>query len=325
MNYNMNHVGLLTKQQNIDYSRSTRPTSGTPGGGMAVKTLYTQEAIPEMTITSDFDIDIPVLLIDPLIMHEGDVMNNMEKLKSTKGIKILWAEEQELFRWTSALQKLMLGIVDGVSVCNEYLKQQFTPLIGHEPQILYTPISDNHFDTTKQNRAIAAGQISLRKNTHGLMDTFKSLPETIETMYVGNSGLWGGVLIEADKALEMDVSDTVGKWVPSATMNEVAKFMAESMFYVNMSVYDVGCLSFLEAATAKCVCFAWDYHPMFDEYKTVIRFFNTTEMLNKLDNVQKSGIAEGVGGAQYDEITAKHSYPAFRRQLKEVIDNVMYA
>ena len=330
----MQHVALVTKEDWVEAKPTNRARTGVPGGGVVAKTQYIKEAIPEITITSDYDVDKLVLLIEPLSLHENKeageshLMENIEILANSRSLKILWVEEQELFRWTGGLLERVLGLVDGIAVSNKYLKQQLEPIIpGRKIQILYTPIPENPWadDMPRRNEVFAIGQISLRKNIPAVVDLFERLDEDIESMFCGNAGLWGDDGLAIDKRIERAVEDTVTRWIPYASRAEISQLEAQAKVYVNMSIYDVGCLSFLEAAMAGCACLCWNYHPMFDEYVHCTRFEDSeegAEIAGKLIDNQK--LWEMKSTAIRNEVRRKHGYPAFRKNLREVIDAAMY-
>ena len=333
----MQHVALVTKQSWIDAKPTERPRTGVPGGGIVAKTQYIKEAVPEITLTSDYGTDKIVLLIEPLSFHENkqrgisNLEDNLESLESSKSLKILWIEEQEPLRWTGNLLNRVLKTVDAVAVSNKYLKQQLEPMIDqHKLDILYTPIPENRWATNnpmdRKNEVIAVGQISMRKNIPDIVSLFNELDggET-DTLFLGNAGLWGDVELAFDKKLEREVEEAATRWIPYASRNEISQIEARSKVYVNMSIYDVGCLSFLEAAMAGCVCLCWDYHPMFDEYVHCVRFDGVedgAEMVEKM--IVNDALWENKSMGIQNEVREKHGYRAFRENLRRVIDGALY-
>ena len=133
--------------------------------------------------------------------------------------------------------------------------------------------------------------------------------------------LYGGQYVyEYDKDLESEMSRVAGEFISTASPLETATYMNASSTGVNMSIYDVGPLHFLESAIAGCYFFAWNYHPCFDEYEHVHRFSNIDEGVDKI--VESVGITQIVSPL-YEEVYNKHSYQAFRTRLKTVIGEVI--
>ena len=89
----------------------------------------------------------------------------------------------------------------------------------------------------------------------------------------------------------------------------------------NVSIYDVGCLSFLEAALSGCHCFAWDLHPMFDQYP-VHRFTDYDDGARVISNVfEEKGVCIAEELMRY--VAERHSYPAFVSNLKKLSAEVL--
>ena len=87
-----------------------------------------------------------------------------------------------------------------------------------------------------------------------------------------------------------------------------------------MSIYDIGCLFFLECGMAGVNFFAWNYHPMFDEYKHLRRFDTVEDGVLEIIDCFDQTVSPNT--ALMAEIREKHSFEAFRRQLAEIVQEV---
>ena len=322
----MNHISYIVRKSQVDWTDTTKPGDGVPGGGVATKTWNVKQAVPGIQITDNFESDRPIVIVDPLAFS-NNIDLHLPTIRDSKAFKkVLWIEEQAPLRWPGALITQVADTFDIICVSNEYLKQQLQPFMpNREIRILYTPIPvPPKTPDDRGNSVLGMGQISLRKNTHGLVRLFDMLPDTFTSTYIGNSALWGKTLLDADKDIESDIAATVGTWIPSATLREASVIQSQSKFYVNMSIYDVGCLSFLECAMAGCICLAWDYHPQFDEYKRVIRFKTASEAVAKLEDLKDEKLASTISKLIQKEVAAKHSYASFRKQIRDLSDFALF-
>ena len=308
------------------------------GGGMVSKYLNVRKACPDIHFTDQFNVNAwnPVVIVEPLIMHgrdghgskdekgEGqDINDQMEALAKFRGLKLLWAEEQEVLRWIPKHRDWILEQFDGLLACNVYQKQLLQSIAPQMPvQVLYTPIDATLYKPLKkQKRVIGVGKIGLQKNSETLIEFFSALPDDVETMYIGNAGLWGNVQYQHDLTLEKQMSETVDVYIESATASEVAEHVGAACAYLNMSIYDVGCLSFLEAATAGCPCFCWDYHLMFDEYPHTRRFRG---LLDGLPRVLEACQDPKADMLMRKDVMEKHSYDVFRHQLQQITTGAIF-
>ena len=323
----MNNITFTTREVYIKDDPTFSPTQGSPGGGVTTKVININNAAPYLRITSDFDNLGKVALIEPLAMHTPSWPDNIGALKSIGSIKIIWAEEQELIRWPGQKIRQLSECVDKVVVCNEYLHQIVSPMeIGGIPTgILYTPINEEIFKPTpKKRQIICVGKVGLQKNIDGVIRFFQALPPDIHKVYIGDAGMWGDIQYPVDIHMQDRLNLVCDEYIESLPYSKVAEKVSESMYYLNMSIYDVGCLAFLEAAMAGCHCFCWDYHPMFDEYKNIYRFKTVPEGVETLLKVNKAISGNGVNREIRKEMMKKHSYKAFDSQLKSIVQEVMF-
>ena len=306
-----------------------KPGQNSGGGGIVTKYLNVSKCCPEIHFTEDFgDRDLrQIVLIEPLSLRlkkgvaEKVVAGKMEKLEQHTGIKLLWCEEQTVFRWSHKIQRMILSTIDGFVACNQYQKQLLETLPFDKPiYTLYTPIdADIYRPVEKKKQVIVASKVGLQKNSQAIIKLFKQLPEDVHTVYVGNSDMWGRHTYECDREFERGLETAADTYIKSASPLETAKWICESLAGINMSIYDVGSLFFLESAMAGCNFFAWNYHPMFDEYEHVDRF-NTLEdglpqMIEQFEKCEPNT-------ALQNEVAAKHSFESFRQQLGNVVKEV---
>lgn len=309
---------------------NTKPESGNGGGGVVTKYLSFAKCCPNIHFTDDFaDPDLKfIVLIEPLSIRIKDVVaeeivdGKMEKLQQHKGIKLLWCEEQTVFRWSDKVQQKIFNSVDGLVACNQYQKQLLEKLpCGLPIYTLYTPIdADVYYPEKKKRQIVVASKVGLQKNTQAVIKLFEQLPSDIQKVYIGSAEMWGKCTYEYDKELEKGLARTADTYIKSASPLETAKYIRESLVGINMSIYDVGSLFFLESAMAGCHFFAWNYHPMFDEYTTVNRFDNIDDGLPKIIDCFENQTEEN--NALRDEISQKHSFNAFKAQLGNIIQEV---
>ena len=297
------------------------------GGGMNSKCWNMMRAIDIQVVDQIEDIEHLVVLIDPLQISSlgSDKAAIIAEIKALKALKILFAEEQELLRWNGHLLKLIIDAVDVVAVSNRYL-QNILLEFGVSSEILYTPIDSDFYSPgdAVNPRLVAMGQVSIVKNTRAIIELFRSMPEEIECVFIGNSALWGEVKNPVDKTIESELSD-VCTWYSSLSRTEVAEVLSTAWGYVSMSKYDVGSLSFLEAGMSACHCFAWDVHLQFDEYVNVMRFDGnhgrTLDVKFGVDTILESfeKTGDSLDLAIRDELMHKHSFSVFKNKLVDLV------
>lgn len=324
------NISCITRDPWVDEKTlEAEPKEGTGGGGIVTKYLSFSKCCPNIHFTSDFgDPDLrPVVLIEPLAIRMRDVVTEvvadgkMEKLEQHKGVKLLWCEEQTVFRWSYEVQYRVFSLLDGLIASNRYQKQLLETLPFDLPvYTLYTPIDADLFHIVpKKKQIVVAAKVGLQKNTQAVIELFKRLPADIHKVYIGNAEMWGKVTYDVDKDLQKAVAEVADTYIKAASPIKTAEYIRESLVGINMSIYDVGSLSFLESGMSGCDFFAWGYHPMFDEYEHVTRFDTLADGLPKIierfESLQPNT-------ALQQEIAAKHSFEAFRGQLGNVIQEV---
>ena len=329
-----NKIGLFTKQI---YIRGSFVGSGgnlrKVSSGMNSKTDYITEACP--TIQPVFTPSHPfhVLLVEPLGMRQkfkehGDVdpfKANLKDMSDNSSIIIVWSEEQEILRWAGHERKMLFDKADYYVCSNKYLKNMTSPMAGDIPvSILRTPINDSlYYPANKIRKVIAMGRICMEKNIAGVIDVFKKLPSDVEKVYIGSQEMWAENENEANSKLEDGLVSVVDRVERDLTRTQIAHELSTAWGYFNVSIYDVGCLSFLESAMSGCHCFGWDYHPMFDEYKSVHRFFDYKDGADAImDTMNLKGLVPDV--EMRNEVVGMHSYDAFNQQLSGLLEEVIY-
>ncbi len=308
----------------------TKPGSGSGGGGIVTKYLSLMKCCPDIHFTSDFgDPNLrPIVLIEPLVIKLRSAkametaLSKAEKLESHTGVKLLWCEEQTVFRWDHEVQHVMFEAVDGLLACNQYQKQLLETLPFDKPiYTLYTPIDDElYYPEPKKKQVIVASKVGYQKNTAAIIELFDALSDDIRTVYIGSAEMWGGKsTYEYDKEFEKELSRAADTYIKSASPVETAEWIRKSAAGLNISIYDVGSLFFLETVMAGGDFFAWNYHPMFNEYQHVKRFDTVKDgaslITETLENVEPNT-------ALRDEVMAKHSFASFKRQLGAIIQEV---
>lgn len=299
------------------------------GGGMMSKYLNVRKACPEAHFTDTYDVPGLVMIVEPLTFF-GDFRRSvpleerLDALSKHNGLKFLWAEEQTIFRWPRQATEKILSEFDAVLACNLYQQQLIQGVYPDKTvKVLYTPIDQTLYQSRpKKRQVVAVGKIGLQKNTEAVIHLFEQLPTDVHKIYIGNSGLWGKVRYEADRDLEHRIAAVADEHLASATAAEVAKVVGESLVYINLSIYDVGCLSFLEAAMAGCWCYCWNYHPMFDEYENISRVENVSDGLSPMkERLETENLEPNT--ALREEMLKKHSFDAFRGQLQRVLGEIL--
>ncbi len=212
-------------------------------------------------------------------------------------------------------------MIDGLIACNQYQKQLLETLPFDLPiYTLYTPIdAEVYHPEEKKRQIIVASKVGFQKNTQAVIELFKQLPNDIHKVYIGNAEMWGKVVYEHDKEFEKGLARVSDTYIKSESPLETAKWIRQSQVGVNMSIYDVGSLFFLELAMAGGDFFAWHYHPMFDEYKHVKRFGTIEDGLPKIIECFEK---QEPNTQLADEIAGKHSFASFKTQLGNIIQEV---
>ena len=331
---NQSNVGLYTKPIYIP-KEETDPDKADVGhvrSGMNSKTFNIKEACPAIKLSGDPQVKCRVLFVEPLVLHQqnslgkGGFSTNIAQLEQNPAIKVVWAEEQEFLRWCGADRQKILDMVDHFACSNQYQYNQFKSFLGDTPvSILRTPIDANFYkpDKTKKKRVVALGRICTEKNIEGVVEVFKNLPDDIEKVYLGGQRMWNEQANQVNTQLEQKVMDVVDVWEAAADREQVADELSQAWGYFNVSIYDVGCLSFLEAAMSGCHCFAWEFHPMFDEYDCVHRFFDYKEGADLMVNTLKEkGLAPDM--AMRKQVSAMHNYASFNSQIKNLTAEVLF-
>ena len=327
------HISCITRRSWTDpKSLELEPQYGLGkgGGGIMTKYLNLVKCCPKMHFTNDFaDPDLqPIVLVEPLCFFGNDpggteaADSKIEKLSQHKGIKLLWCEEQEPFRWHYNTQKNIFDLFDGLIACNQYQHQLLSTLPFNLPiYTLYTPIDEKlYYPDLKQRQVVVAAKVGLQKNTEAIIKLFSRLPEDVNTVYIGNAGLWGAYHYEYDKKLELKLEKTANEYIKTASAIKTAERIRESQVGVNMSIYDIGSLNFLECAMSACDFLAWKYHPMFDEYQNVTRFENLNDGIPKVIEALDSAKPNTELQA---EVAEKHSFKAFHTQLGNLVRQVI--
>lgn len=309
-----------------------KPTVGQGGGGVVTKYLNLRKCCPDMHFTNDFaDPDMQhVIIVEPLCFFKNDLevkedwSSKIQKLRShNKSVKLLWCEEQAVFRWKEKYRKEIFSAFDGLLACNAYQHQLLKVIAPTKPiYTLYTPIDNVLYQPReKRKQVLVAGKVGLQKNIDAILQLFTQLPADVHKLYIGNAGLWGKYAYAYDKTLETELEQVADEYVHSASPIETARRIGESLVGINMSIYDVGCLFFLECGMSGVNFFAWRYHPQFDEYENLTRFDTVEdgalEIMECLENRQQPNTA------LMKEIHEKHSFEAFREQLGHVLKEVL--
>lgn len=326
MNENSINVSVLTFKDWFDSDRIyTRPKEGMHGGGIVTKYLYVKACLPDLHTTDDCsDPNLKqMLLIEPMFI-ERDYSEKLEALKKHRGIKLLWAEEQAVFRWNPKQRERIFRAVDGLVACNLYQQQLLQVIAGELPvYVLRSPIPEiAEVSDYREKRVVAVSKIGLQKNSDAILKVFESLPEGIEKVFLGNAGLWGSHRYLYDLAIEEQIAETADRHITGASLAEVSEILSTSAVYLTMTIYDVGSLAFLEAGMAGCACLCWDYHPMFDEYSSVVRFRDVDEAVRAIEKQMEPPL--GMDTEMRSEIIEKHSAEQFADALKSLFLEVFY-
>ena len=98
----MNHISYIVRKTQVDWTDTTKPGDGVPGGGVATKTWNVKQAVPGIQITDNFESDRPIVILDPLAFS-NNVDLHLPTIRDSKAFKkVLWIEEQTLLRWPGA-------------------------------------------------------------------------------------------------------------------------------------------------------------------------------------------------------------------------------
>ena len=249
------------------------------------------------------------------------VSEKVKKLSAHNGIKLLWCEEQTVFRWSNTVKHLLLPEMDGYVACNQYQAKLLETLPVKKPiYILYTPIDREIFrPAEKKPQVVVASKIGLQKNTEALIDVYSKLPKELHKLYVGSADMWGKSVYEYDRQIEIKMSKAADEYIKTASPLDTAKRIRESYIGINFSIYDVGSLFFLECGMSGLNFFAWWYHPQFDEYKNISRFKTAEECVSQIEALDGK---LDPNTELVDEIRKKHSFDAFHDQLGQIVQEI---
>lgn len=314
----MSKITIVTRES------STKNVEGHATGMNSKYWNATRAVDMKLTHTLE-DVNSGIVIIDPLwVWQYEDTQERWEALQKLNAIKIVWAEEQEFLRLPRDRRMALYNHVDLTTTCNKFL-QALLLEFGIKNDILYTHIDEGFYKPEEKSPLVmAGGQVSYEKGTHRIIELFKELK--CEKVFVGNAELWGkeppqhqGVRFEARKALERELSN-VCDHISYADRNEMCKLYSTAAVYVNLSRYDVGCLSVLEAGMSGCHLVLWDQHRQFDEYYNVCRSSNKDYTFAKITELIET---PKVNEAIRDEMIKKHGQKAFRANLTNIVSKTM--
>jgi len=320
------NVSVLTFKAWCDVQKiNLRPAPNENRGGIVTKYLYVQKCFPDLHMTDDCnDPNLNAfLLIEPMFI-EKEWREKLEMLKKHQGVKLLWAEEQTVIRWDPERRTQIFAAMDGLVACNLYQKQLIEVIAGKLPvYVLRSPIPELVPPQQKRDkRVIVVSKLGLQKNAEAIIEVFKYLPAHIEKVFIGNAGLWGAPSYLYDLTLEEQMKDAADIHITNASLIEVAEKLTTTSIYLSMTIYDVGSLAFLEAAMAGCTCMCWDYHPMYDEYESVIRFKDANEAIKIIE--ERLAHPTTIDNAMRNEIIQKHSPQQFITALQALFLEVYF-
>ena len=180
-----------------------KPQIGQGGGGVKNKFLNVRKALEDAHFTNTFDDPEMrlVIIVEPMVFHKNNgtsIEESLTKLKEKPGVKLLWCEEQAVFRWNGTLREQVFDVFDAILASNLYQAQLISVIAPNKPiLVLYTPIDEKvYYPGEKQKQVIYAGKLGLQKNTETLIELYKALSEKgIHTICIGNAALWGTICI----------------------------------------------------------------------------------------------------------------------------------
>ena len=264
-----------------------------------------------------------VCLIDPLWLWEtpdteDGATARWEELQQLNAIKIIWAEEQELLRWTRIRRMEFVNHCDLVTTCNKFLQGIFEEF-GIKSDILYTPIDEGYWMPAEKKKpiVIATAKIMTAKGAERYIELFDLLGSDVECVYIGHAGMWNNEPTPQERELEREIAKRC-TWIKYANRNKMREIFSEAAVYVNFARYDVGSLSFLQAGMSGCHCLLWNEHRQFDEYihtKCVMHPKHAAELIEDIFTSER--IETNTTLREF--LIARHGLSAFRKNLNEII------
>ena len=290
---------------------------------------YHVQAAADVQITASLADCGEVVLVNPLWLKTGKPTQdapawelNLAALAQTDRTLIAYADEAELLKFPGSLRDAFLACMDGVLVSNRYLQRALQAYVRSRIGVLYPPVDATLFTLpthTQRQQLVVVGNVSLLKNTESILRFFQMLPNAFQKVFVGNCTLWGTEVYPIDRRLEAALP-AVCEWIPFLPMRQLARLLRDAWGYLNMSRFDVCCMSFIEAALTGCACFVWDKHPFADEYP-VHRFSTVQEGVALVQSVWQH--TAGRPDMKLRAAMAKnHSYDAFASRLHQYVQEI---
>ena len=295
---------------------------GNAGGGLAVKSLYLEAALPKLELISDISQIGSVNIAEALwFSHGGEsIKKNVELYASkTDTFKILWTSDFEVLRWTGENRQLVFDSSDVVCGNSPYMVN-ILKAYHHNVALLTDPIDCSMFSPlVKQPVLTGMSQVMIHKNIDTIINVFKGLPNTIRTQFIGSPNMWGMpikevVAQELDNYLHAVAHDVI----PGTNRSGVATALGHSWAYITDSGFDTFCYAMVESMLCGCWCFCGQ-HPVFKD-RPCIKFSSPVDAIQKIDKFFEEhppGTSINEEGRQF--VIDNYSLEVFRNQFHELV------
>ena len=304
-------------------------------GGMRTKTQAIKEAwslFYNVDIASELDTELinlyDVILIELLGFRKKkkDKFDaQIEALKASPAVKIVYGSDSEIFRWTGAeldaLKQVVTAWIPNCPWQADYFMDFDVPVVD----VVFEPINTDLFrPSEKQKVILASSAISYEKHSDFFIELFARLKEMhtaeYKTAYVGSAGGWGD-LEPANLKLQKELKGVTDDFHGELPPEKVANVFSSTAVAVLNPKYETCNRTDMElmASGVARIC---GNHVCYDERLTTERFITIDECIEKIKDITSGFTAlptpqHGQNAREY--AVNSFSYEATLTQLNEVI------
>lgn len=307
------------------YHTKIAPGFYNPGGGMRTKVASVLAALGEHgRVCSDVaSLRRDFVLVEPLFFKRDD-WGVLEDFINYSGIKILYSSEMQPLRWTGSFRNAVFNACDLITYDCDFQRDLWAGLRVRDMKPLVDPIDTDLFVPTPNPviTVVAVGRISEVKNSVFIRDLFHELRgiSQVRTVYIGGCSLWGNVS-KVDMSLEHEIRGVTDLFLGSVPIDEVAKHLGYSTFFVGANYHDMFSESHVESLSAGCISVCCG-HPVFRErpgffVKNMVGA--VVEQIRELTSGFKKSPDSSLAESSRSWAIDNASYATFTRQLLDIL------
>lgn len=315
-------ISAVFREDHVRADARKSPSARNPGGGVGVKLMNMQKAIPDLNITTDIGNATEVTIIEALWFSSfKDFEANLDRVESTDTFKILWLSDVIPLKWRGSERERIFDMVDVVAGNSQYfvdLFQVYTPTT-----LLTDPIDCDSVSVSEKTPSVfGMSNISLQKGIPQLIEIYDLLACTdleVEKGFIGSSSVWGAAI---DPKLSNEIETllfNISDWVKQGLdRQEILQLIAKLFIFMGVTRYDSFCYAMVEAMLAGCHCVCGE-HPIYDERDDVIHRFKTVdEAVSLVKQIYEEFYPKPNIDAR-DFVFQNYGIDVFKRQLSKII------